>query len=209
MKTPLVVVVTVCLHVWHPPLFTHLTVIVPSMDLVLFGLQSGLFGSALVHSQPTLTSTPKPPLPIRRRDRGAVIVMAGVTSRRPGRSRKRNRFVIGREVVRRGCFAIFHSPLAGGCMRTTTLPAQTREFTGPHRKSTAPFHFIFSQQRARFFVGPLTVFGVTADRGPTLTRKCLGGTGRFLVGVGSDMCEKNRPTKHSVPLSGQSLLRRF
>ena len=85
----------------------------PVDGFLLFALQSGLFGSALVHSQLTLTSVSKPPLAIRRRDRGAVIVMIGVTSRWPGRSRKRNRFVIGGEVVRRGRFAIVRSPLAG------------------------------------------------------------------------------------------------
>jgi len=63
MMIPLLVVVTVCLHVWHPPLFTHWTVMVPSMDFLLFALQSGLFGSALVHSQLTLTSVSKPTRP--------------------------------------------------------------------------------------------------------------------------------------------------
>jgi hypothetical protein len=61
MKTPEVVVV-VCLQVWQPPDFVHCTVIVcPPGLVVMVGLQSGVSGSALVHSQVIVVVTPPEP----------------------------------------------------------------------------------------------------------------------------------------------------
>ena len=85
MNTPVVVVDILVLQVLHPPDFTHLTVVMWP-EVVLWGLQSGLFGSALVHSHSTLTVAPTPPGARRR----AVKITVGVTSRSPGLSLKRS-----------------------------------------------------------------------------------------------------------------------
>jgi hypothetical protein len=82
MTTPVVVVDMLVLQVLHPPDFTQLTVVLLP-EVVLWGLQSGLFGSDLVHSHSMVTVPPTPPA--RRR---AVSITVGVTSRSPGRSLK-------------------------------------------------------------------------------------------------------------------------
>ena len=78
IKIPDDVVVVVCLHVWQPPDLTHFTVTVcPSGLVVVVGLQSGRFGSALVHSQVTVAETPPPPA-IRAVTKWRVPSAAGV-----------------------------------------------------------------------------------------------------------------------------------
>src|SRR6476619_3378916 len=101
MNTPdVMLVVVVCLQSVHPPDFTHLIVVVwPSGEVVLLGLQSGIFGSPLVHLQFMVTVATAPPPPAR-----AVTITLDVTSRSPGRSCKRNCFLTGRDVRRWGCF---------------------------------------------------------------------------------------------------------
>jgi hypothetical protein len=95
MNSPDDVVVVVVLHVLQPPDFVHFTRIVcPSGLVVLVGLQSGLFGSALVQAQVVDVSTPpEPPVFL------AVTITVGVTRRCPGR--KTIRTVRGRDVRRR------------------------------------------------------------------------------------------------------------
>jgi hypothetical protein len=96
MNTPelVMLVEVVCLQSMHPPDFTHLIVVVwPSGEVVLFALQSGLFGSPLVHSQVMVAVAPAPPPPAR-----AVTITPDVTSRSPGSSCKRNCFLTGRDV---------------------------------------------------------------------------------------------------------------
>src|SRR5262245_26838636 len=62
MTRPKLVVVVVDLHCEQPPDILQLT-LTPPGNVVVLGLQSGMSGSAFVHSQVTVVVAPNPPNP--------------------------------------------------------------------------------------------------------------------------------------------------
>jgi hypothetical protein len=96
MTMPKLVVVVVCLHSLHPPDLVQPT-LTPPGNVVVFGLQSGLSGSAFVHSQVTVVVAPKPPPPPPIR---AMTITPGATRISPGF--RSTRTLRGGELVRFG-----------------------------------------------------------------------------------------------------------